>query len=151
MNIAFDIDGVILEIDLFALRFIDSLSDSKLRSELSKYYYKSRRFLLNPIDFINKDDILFIVTGRNNLYKNITEAWHKKYLPEAILVCLDHEEPKVETILEDWFIKQAIVKSKALKKYKIDVYFEDTPEVVRELRKLCPDTKIVQYGGRQYG
>ena len=148
MNVAFYIDGVILQIDLFALRFIDSMSDKKLRTELSRYYYISRPFQLNPIDFVGTEDKLFIITGRNDLYKDITEAWHKKYFPGAILVCLDHEEPKEETDLEEWFVKQARLKAKALEKYKIDVYFEDTPEVVKELRKLCPQVKIVQYGSR---
>jgi hypothetical protein len=149
MNLGFDIDGVILAIDLFALRFIDNMKDNALRSELSRFYYYERPFQLNPLDFISDDDKLFLITGRNKLYQDITERWAKKYYPSATLVVLDHEEPKAETIIEDWFVKQARVKSKALKKYKIDVYFEDTPQVVRELRKLCPETKIIQYGGRQ--
>jgi hypothetical protein len=127
------------------------LKDNALRLELSRFYYYKRPSQLNPLDYLSREDKLFLITGRNKLYQDITERWAKKYYPSATLVVLDHEEPKAETVIEDWFVKQAKVKSRALQKYDIDVYFEDTPQVVKELRKLCPRTKIIQYGGRLEG
>ena len=47
-----------------------------------------------------------------------------------------------------WYEIQAERKEKALKDNRIDIFFEDDPGVVMCLRKSCPNTKIVQYGGR---
>lgn len=150
MRIAFDIDGVIVDIDLGLIRAIDFFPEgSEARKQASRFYYLMRRRQLNPIDYLSEDDELFFITGRNEAYRDLTEKWASKYFPQATLVILGHEEPKAgEPVLKKWYVRQAERKAKALKKYKIDVYFEDTPPVVRELRKMCPETKIIQYGGR---
>jgi len=44
--------------------------------------------------------------------------------------------------------EEAERKAKALNDNNIDVFFEDAPDVVAHLRRLCKSTKIVQYGGR---
>lgn len=148
MKIAFDIDGVILEQDLAMLRSIDVESNRKNRETISRYYYLHRKLQLNPIDYLADEDELYFITGRNEKYADITKKWQQKYFPQAKLIILNHVEPTRSTILEGWFVKQARLKAKALKENNIEVYFEDTAEVVSELRKLCPDIKIIQFGGR---
>jgi hypothetical protein len=49
---------------------------------------------------------------------------------------------------KEWSLIQAERKAKALNDNNIDVFFEDAPDVVKHLRRLCKSTKIVQYGGR---
>ena len=49
---------------------------------------------------------------------------------------------------KEWGLIQAERKAKALNDNNIDVFFEDAPDVVKHLRRLCKNTKIVQYGGR---
>lgn len=149
MRIAFDIDGVILDIDLGLIRTIDFIEDEKKRAEASLFYYTLRKPQINPCDYIHEDDELYIITGRDEKYRDITERWVKKYYPMAKLIILGHEEPNPDTNLEKWFIKQARKKAEALIENKIDVYFEDTPPVIREMRKILPQTiKVIQYGGR---
>lgn len=148
MRIAFDIDGVVLEMNLSMLRAADLEGDKKIKGEINKYYYLFRKIQLNPIDFLADDDELFLITGRSRRYLEATLNWKNRYFPKATLILLGQEEPGKETIIEDWFITQARKKAAALIQNKIDVYFEDTPEVVKELRKLCPNISIIQYGGR---
>jgi hypothetical protein len=50
--------------------------------------------------------------------------------------------------MQDWLVELAKVKAKVLNNLGIDVYFEDTPEVVEVLRNLCKNTKVIQYGSR---
>ena len=49
---------------------------------------------------------------------------------------------------EGWDEIQAQRKAKAINDNKIEVFFEDAPQVVIHLRELCLGTKIIQYGGR---
>ena len=148
MRIAFDIDGVILSIDLGLIKVIDCMKDKKAKDACTKFYFALRRRQLNPCDFLHEDDELYIITARGEENREITERWIKRYFPMAKLIMLSsHEEPTL-VVSEEWYIKQAKRKAKALIENKIDVYFEDTAPVVRELRKLCPNTKIIQYGAR---
>jgi len=148
LRVAFDIDGVILDIDLGLIRAIDFIHNKEEEQEATRFYYVCRRPLLNPLDFLHEDDELYIITGRDEKFREITEKWAKRYFPSAKLIVLGHEEPTGDTIFEEWYVKQARRKAKALIENQIDIYFEDTAPVVRELRMMCPKTKIVQYGGR---
>jgi len=147
MNIAFDIDGVVLDIDLGLIRSIDHEHRPEIKDELWHFYYAKRDLQLNPNDFMHDGDKLFLITGRNIEFTKETVGWKERYFPTATLVMLDQNIPEAEEGVEEWFINQARMKAKALKKYDIDIYFEDTPAVVKELRKLV-DIPIIQYGGR---
>lgn len=151
MKVGFDIDGVVLTQDLFALRSIDLATDQALKGELSKFYYLSRRILLNPLDFLAEEDELFLITGRNKSYKQLkefTEKWKEQRFPKATLILTNHDVKEDTVHIDNFFVKHAKLKAHFINKLGIDVYFEDTPEIVEELRKLCPRTKIIQYGGR---
>ena len=148
MRIGFDIDGVVAEQHLIILRMIDMDSDLDRKDELFKYYYLHRRIEVNPIDFLAEEDELYLITGRSKKYWNITTEWKNRYFPKAKLVMLGQIEPEEDTEMEKWFVEQARMKAKALEKYDIDIYIEDTPEIVRELRKMNLKCLIIQYGGR---
>jgi hypothetical protein len=158
MKIAFDLDGVVLHQEMYSLRAIDSCKNEDERSELMRYFYARRIIQLNPIDFLADDDVLFFITGRSMLVEDLTNRWAKKYFPMAtvistrnIIPCSDGElmtKNYVNDRSKDWSLIQAERKAKALNDNKIDVFFEDAPDVVKHLRRLCLCTKIVQYGGR---
>ena len=72
MRIAFDLDGVVLQQEMYSLRAIDSCKDEQERSELMKCYYARRSIQLNPVDFLADDDELFFITGRSVLVEDLT-------------------------------------------------------------------------------
>lgn len=133
------------------LSHLDYIQPGEDKTRTSLFYYLIRNRQLNPVDFLHDDDELFIITGRDEKYADITKHWAEKYFPMAKLIILGQDEPELDTDINDWLTKQAKIKSRALKKYKIDVYFEDTPEIVKRLRELCSDIAIIQYGGRMSG
>ena len=146
MKLGFDLDGVIIKNNLAILRLIDLIEDPKKRKEISKYYYKQQDILLDPLKFLLEEDELYIITSRNRIYKEETESIVKKYFPLAKLIILNHVEPHLLLDLKDWYKKQAELKAKVIKELGIEVYFEDRPQVVRYLRDLCPNTKIICFG-----
>ena len=63
---------------------------------------------------------------------------------------VNHEKPFGLYSLKDvesWLEGQAEKKAKILDE-KVDVYFEDSPDVVKYLRKYCKKCLIIHYGGR---
>jgi hypothetical protein len=158
MKIAFDLDGVILQQEMYSLKAIDSCKNEQERAELMRYYYARRSIQLNPIDFLADDDELFFVTGRSVLVEDLTKKWAKKYFPMATVIATRTILPSSDVNLmtknyvndgnKEWSLIQAERKAKALNDNNIEIFFEDAPDVVKHLRQLCRNTKIVQYGGR---
>ncbi len=158
MKVAFDLDGVVLHQEMYCLRAMDSCKNEEERSELMRYYYARRSMQLNPIDFLADDDELFFITGRSILVEDLTNRWAKKYFPMAIVINTRTVMPSSDNELmtknyvndrkKEWSLIQAERKAEALNDHKIDVFFEDDPNVVKHLRHLCTNTKIIQYGGR---
>lgn len=154
MRIGFDLDGVVQEIDLGLIRVMDHNKSEEERRDICNFYYISRRQQLNPLDFCHENDELFFITGRPKDQLELTTRWKNKYYPMAKLVLLNKDNKDAYCIglsIEEWLKKQAMIKARAIIENKIDVYFEDTPGIVLELRKICPHTKIIQYGGRILG
>lgn len=148
MRIAFDIDGIIADIDIFQLRAIDFEERPKVKKELIKWYYNNRKVQLRPILFKYDYDGIYIITSRYSDLEEITRKWLKNnniYYDKLIFV---HHKPETVMDLEDWYKRQARKKANILKENEIDVYFEDTPSTVKYLREFCPNVKIIQYGGR---
>lgn len=154
MKVGFDIDGVIVPINLAIIRLLDYIGPSigkEAVANIWKFYVGDRKIQLNPLDFLSEDDELFIITGRDTIHEEATVKWAKKYFPQAEVIVVYNdstEELSAKEVEEKWYVKAAKKKARILNHLKIDVYFEDTAPVVRELRKMCPDTKIIQYGGR---
>ena len=148
MKMAFDIDGVAVNQDLVALREIDLCTDPEKRKALNYCYYINRLNQINLYDYLSAGDELYLITGRNLEFAAITKKWQEKYYPNAHLIMTNHSMPTPDTNIQDWLVEQAKVKAKVLNNLGIDVYFEDTPEVVEVLRNLCKNTKVIQYGSR---
>jgi hypothetical protein len=157
MRIAFDLDGVVLQQEIYSLKAIDSCKNEEERSELMRCYYARRSIQLNPVDFLADEDELFFITGRSLLVEDLTKRWAKKYFPMATVIVTRTILPSSDSDLmtknyvkgeKKWSLIQAERKAKALNDNNIDVFFEDDPGVVKHLRRLCMNTKIVQYGGR---
>jgi len=145
MRIGFDLDGVILKTNLAILRLMDLEKSKKKREEVYMYYYNNPEILLNPFDYASEEDIVFIITARSIKYKVPTLKFVDKYFPRANLVLLDHKEPKANEDMDKWYDKQAELKANAINQLKIDVYFEDSWKVVKRLRELCPNCKVIHF------
>jgi len=149
LKIGFDLDGVIADIDILSLRIIDFQKDFKVRKELEKWYYSTRKVNLNPNFFCNSNDEIYIITSRFRELKDITKKWLDKNGIQYKKLLFAHLSAPYKTMsLEKWYKKQAELKANILNTEKIEVYFEDAPGVVKYLRKLCPNIKIIQYGDR---
>jgi len=150
VRIGIDLDGVIAEIDLFKLRSIDFESNEETKKELESWYYKSCKVQFDPSLIALPEDDIIIITSRDEPLKEITYTWLKKHNIPYSRIIFAHLAPGnyIGSSLIDWFREQAKLKAKILKEEKIDIYLEDTPEVVRFLRELCPEIKIIIYGDR---
>jgi len=149
MRIGFDLDGVLCKIDVGLLRVIDNMQPEANKSA-EEWYYRERKPELNPLLFMSKDDEMIIITSRPKRLEYITIPWVKRYFPNTKLIQTDHETYKGSSKeeLKNWLKEMANTKAIPINKEKIDVYFEDSPSTVQQLRKLCPNTKIIHYGGR---
>lgn len=135
MTIGFDLDGVLCDINVTQLILIQNLPSAEVS------YYKERKPLLNPVQFLISGDKYIIVTARRKVLKAITREWINKYLPNARWF-------SVWTGYIDDIKKIAQEKLKILKKEKVEIYFDDNVDIIKELRKMCKSIKFVQFGGR---
>jgi len=114
---------------------------------------REANLLLNPVDFlVFPDDEYYLITSRSKELTSITKKWVKKYCPHVkkLIVLgqrlLGNTSNKKE--IEEWLDTTARDKAEVINKYKIEVYFDDSTYVVKRLRELCPNCKIINYGGR---
>ncbi len=144
MRIGFDIDGVI------AKQNTVNICLTKELPKIETIYYETREPMLNPYMFAADEDEIIFITGRKSELADITKRWCKKFFPSIKLVLAPSPQWKnaSEKEFQLWFKLVAKHKAKIINKLKLDVYFEDMPETVKALRELCPNTKIIQYGGR---
>lgn len=121
----------------------------KKRKLAEPYYYREQKPLLNPELFLASGDEYIVITGRSKGLLADTEAWLKKFCPNYKKLIMANLGPCYDDInVEDWSKRQAELKAKIINEEKIDVYFEDNGTCADYLRKLCPKTKIIQFGGR---
>ena len=150
MNIGFDMDGVLCKIDVALLRLIDNMPD-EVRKSAEEWYYRQRPPELNASLFLHEDDKMFIITSRPRRLARVTGKWVKKFYPYAHLYFAPYDTlskwQNSEEQVVNWLIKKQATKAVVINELEIDVYFDDDCEV-SELRKLCPNTKIVKYGDR---
>jgi len=150
MRIGFDLDGTLCGIEVAVLRMVDNLANKETQSHIEEYYYKERKPTFNARLLLHEEDEMYIITSRPKRLEGITKAWVKKYYPEAKLYICDYPPPfgvNSNKKLTEWLLNKQKDKAKVLNKLKLDVYFDDDAQVPI-LRKLCPDIKILQYGGR---
>jgi hypothetical protein len=125
----------------------------KERLAVEEWYYMERKLQLNPELFLNDGDSFIIITGRSEKVRFETEWWVDKYCPNCkklIMVDLGPSYGCTNGEVKDWSKEQARRKAEIINKEKVDVYFEDNGECVLKLRKLCPNTKIIKFGGNMY-
>ncbi len=152
MKFGFDLDGTLCNSDITLLRMIDQMTPEQ-REAIEEWYYLDREPKLNPEDFLGEDDEYIIITGRSKKVELITHEWVEKYCANCkklFIVDLGPAYGCTNGQVLHWSKKQARLKSKIINREKVEVYFEDNGECVKELRKLCPKCKIVQFGGRFY-
>jgi len=148
MKIGFDLDGVLRTLDLFPLRICKEISDDY---DMMKWYYMLLKPELNPFMFLSEDDEAYIISMQKDRDRELTEKWLRKFLPTITAHVLVHnwnasdwKAQNSEKINNEWSSQKAT----KIKELGLEVFFEDDPQVVKQLRELCPETKIIQYGGR---
>jgi len=152
MKIGFDLDSVLCTGNVTLLRVMDMFTEEE-RENVEPFYYESQKPLLNPELFVGEDDEYIIITGRSLRFKEVTEKWIKKFCPNYKKLYMGNLDPAYGMTREgvnNWGCKQAKIKAKIINNEKLDIYIEDNGEVVKHLRKLCPNTKIIHYGGGLY-
>lgn len=153
MKIAFDLDGVLCDIDVAMLRVIDILEEHLGKPDaiktIEQWYYKTRIPNLNAMLFLAPEDELFIITARIDEYHESTKRFVSHFFPNAALIFQGRKRiPYHKWDKEDGLNSIIQEKARVINRLKIDVYFDDNPRIVRALRKLCKDCKTILYGGR---
>ena len=150
LKIGFDFDGVLCTSNLTLLRLMD-LSTKETREALEEWYYREQKPELNPELFLSDGDEFIVITGRFNSLKKLTEKWLNKFCPNVKKIIYVDLGPAYDCSKDEvinWSIKLAELKAKAINEEKLDVFFEDNGDTVKRLRELCPNTKIIKYGGK---
>jgi len=151
MRIGFDLDGVLAESDIPMYRIADQFN-KEISNEIYQWACRTAKPLLNPEEFmLEPEDEYIIITARNNSVKDITKRWVNKYCKGCKqLIMLNHDLPNqllgIEVI--EWLNEIAEAKAKSIKENNIDIFFDDSSYICKRLRKLCPDVKIINFGGR---
>lgn len=144
MKIGFDLDGVLATqsiVELILIRDNDFATDQYCGTLIPQ---------LNPAMFLGKGDTAVIITARKAELDSITKDWCKLHYPQYKLYHIKVPQwlTTHEADIAEWHSLVAKAKAKLINKLDLDIYFEDMPETVEQLRQLCPNCKIIQYGGR---
>jgi len=150
MKIAWDLDGVLCDIDLGLIRVIDNMTNPEAKYSAREWYFRERKPLLDARLFLSPDDEFYIITSRSHEFLDITKKWVRYYYPNAKLITInqkmmDCNQNDTESIKK--YVNSKIkLKAEIINKLGIDVYFED--DGVKLFRELCPNCAIIKYGGR---
>jgi len=152
MRIGFDIDGVVASTTIPIFRIADHLG-KPMSEDVYLWSFRTAKLNLNPVEFmLFNEDELYLVTSRPILARKVTEEWINKYVPHyKELLMLDLpllEKGADKKEVEEWLTEMGRRKANAINKHKIDIYFEDSTFTVKVMRKLCPNCKVINYGGR---
>ena len=151
MKIAFDLDGVLCDINLALLGVIlHTMPDGEWRKQIENLYYSEGKVKIHPEMFLGPGDQFYIITSRSAQLELVTAKWVQKFCPRTKLIMVDVPIPIMTNgeELENLRELQAKKKAKVINDLGIDVYFEDSWTIVKRLRELCPKTKIICFGGR---
>lgn len=149
MNIGFDLDGVLCELNIPIMHLFNRLG-AEGEKNAERYYYVYRKRMLNPEDFLHMEDKYYIITARHEDLYDVTKAWCDKYCPNNSGLYVVGGIPwyKIDGGRSVYSERATIEKAKIIRKHDIKMHFEDSPRVVAQLRELLPDVVIVQYAGR---
>ncbi len=142
MKIGWDLDGCLGAQDNVAV------CTTRDNPEVKELYYATMLPQAHPEFYAAQSDEVFIITGRQESLRAITEQWCAKWFPQYKLIIAPTEPWTDASQWSAWFRRVAENKAEMINALELDVYFEDMPETVMALRELCPSTKIIQFGGR---
>lgn len=164
MIVAFDMDGVLAGLDVPTLEMIRSIKDAEARYNEEKIYYLSRPVILDPRKFLHPTaDVAIIITARPKRVQRATYVWLSQHFPglQIRLPVLFAESFTDFTVGPDAWSNvrtpedatallhlTAYAKAQAIRSVGAPIYFEDTGEVVEELRRLLPSVIIVHFAGK---
>ena len=152
MKIGFDLDGVLCNIDVATLHLIVNTTPEDARCSTEEWYYRERKPLLDARLLLSKDDEFYIITSRPERLQEITKLWVKHYYPQARLYFVSQESLRPDEnnneSIKNWCFNKVQLKAQKINELGIDVFFDDEAEAFEEFRKLCPNCKIIKYGGR---
>ncbi|MDI6787582.1 MAG: hypothetical protein QME51_04355 [Planctomycetota bacterium] len=142
MNIGFDLDGVLAKIDL--KKYLSLQTAEKVAE-----YMENQVPYLNPNHVMADEDYAYIISGRSKDFLNITADWLAKHnFMHAVGIAFVGESPYKHHLEGDkWLTHQVLGKAHYIKKWAIEVYFEDNDDIVSLLRLACPGTKIIRVAG----
>jgi hypothetical protein len=147
-KIAFDIDGVLCDIDVAVLRMMDNITDTKVKESVEEWYYRERKPLLNPKLFLRESDEFHIITSRPKRLVKITMKWVGHYYPNAKLHIIFQDTIQGIGNVKEYCEAKIRMKAKKINDLGIDVYFDDEAEGFDLYEKLCPGCKVLKYGAR---
>jgi len=147
MRVGFDLDGVLAEVST-PLWLLTGLAEAEIR-EVIYDFLLTPKLKFHPRQFLHEEDEYVIITGRSSKYRSLTERWLKHHGIEcsSLFMC-DVGVSKDYPSLSAFFNASAMAKARYIKSECIDVFFDDNPDIVARLRKLCPKVRIIQIGGR---
>jgi hypothetical protein len=151
MIFGFDLDGVLCKYE-DSLYHIMRRMPVEYQRDAWKHYFSEQVPKLNPELFLHEGDEYHVITGRNQDLKEITLKWCAKFLPNAKAVHVVGGRPYYEYTLgeQNTLVKEQSLNGKAekIQELGVQVYFEDDPKYVQELRALLPNVIVIQYGGK---
>lgn len=122
MNIGFDLDGVVCGYLAWASNLI-------VPESIKRLFYLEAPLQLNPKNFASPEDKIIIITARPTIFSDVTKAWLEFHNIECDIVFIGNKRTELSPELA------AIKKASVINSKNIDVFFEDNPTIVRELRK----------------
>jgi len=125
MIIGSDLDGVIALPTVQRSSYIPHHLDD---------YYKTCKLAPLPADF----RVNFILTARKERHEKLTRAWLKT---NNISFDYIFFTPTGIRKTRDYIIER---KATLINNFKIDLYFEDDPKIVKGLKDICDNCKIVE-------
>lgn len=144
MKISFDLDGTICDSDW---GWLDRIRDRGWKEEEEEKYYSSRTKVLDPSQFLARDDEMIILTGRPLHLENVTKLWLQKNGLGNVQVVFTRAIKEKPTATRKEFQKLGEMKAKLLIDMGVEVHFDDNEQVVWALRKCAKGkVKVVQVG-----
>ena len=151
MKIAFDLDGVVRTSMLGELNLVHQLLQNKVPVNLERWAQVQQGQVwpqLNPMLLALPEDEIFVISASTLLKKDaIKRRWIKHFYGNRIKVIL----VRGPDAWGQYYVKAvARLKLKKMKLLQIDVYYDEDPEIVREMRRLVKrdalKIAIIHYG-----
>ena len=132
MNIAYDLDGVIIPLLKRTKPFYRYSGIERKRYEKVRLWqYANDKVYYRP-----KESEFYIISARQEKYRIVTEEWMDKNDIRPIEAILMNASLTFEHIIAH--------KLKYLKEKDIELYYEDDPKIIKALKKELPKINIVE-------